>query len=29
VTQLPGVGHEALDQAPDRLAAELDRFLGA
>jgi pimeloyl-ACP methyl ester carboxylesterase len=29
VTELPGVGHEALDQAPDRLAAELERFLGA
>ncbi len=28
VTQLPGVGHEALDQAPDRLVAELERFLG-
>jgi pimeloyl-ACP methyl ester carboxylesterase len=29
VIRLPGVGHEALDQAPGRLAAELDRFLGA
>jgi pimeloyl-ACP methyl ester carboxylesterase len=29
VIQLPGVGHEALDQAPGRLAAELDRFFGA
>jgi pimeloyl-ACP methyl ester carboxylesterase len=28
VTELPGVGHEALDRAPDRLVAELDRFLG-
>jgi pimeloyl-ACP methyl ester carboxylesterase len=29
VTELPGVGHEALDQAPDRLVAELERFLDA
>ena len=29
VIQLPGLGHEALDQAPERLAAELERFLGA
>ncbi len=29
VTDLPGVGHEALDKSPDRLVAELERFLGA
>jgi pimeloyl-ACP methyl ester carboxylesterase len=29
VIQLPGVGHDVLDQAPGRLAAELDRFLDA
>ena len=29
VIQLPGVGHEALDQAPERMAAELERFFGA
>jgi hypothetical protein len=29
VIQLPGLGHEALDQAPERLAAELERFFGA
>lgn len=28
VTDLPDVGHEALDQAPDLLAAEILRFLG-
>ena len=28
VAELPGVGHDALDRAPDQLAAELDRFLG-
>jgi pimeloyl-ACP methyl ester carboxylesterase len=27
VIQLPGVGHEALDQAPNLLVAELERFL--
>jgi pimeloyl-ACP methyl ester carboxylesterase len=27
VTQLPGAGHEALDKAPARIAAELVRFL--
>ena len=27
VTELPGVGHEALDRSPDRLVAELERFL--
>ena len=29
VTELPDVGHEVLDTSPDRLAAELERFLGA
>ena len=29
VAELPGVGHDALDTAPDQLVAELDRFLGA
>lgn len=28
VTELPGVGHEALDRAPDLLVAEVLRFLG-
>jgi len=28
VTELPGVGHEALDTAPDLLVAELLRFIG-
>lgn len=28
VTELPGAGHEALDSAPDLLAAEVLRFLG-
>jgi pimeloyl-ACP methyl ester carboxylesterase len=28
VTELPGVGHEALEKSPDRLVAELERFLG-
>jgi pimeloyl-ACP methyl ester carboxylesterase len=27
VAQLPDVGHEALDRSPDRLVAELERFL--
>jgi pimeloyl-ACP methyl ester carboxylesterase len=28
VTELPGVGHEALDSAPDLFVAEVSRFLG-
>ena len=28
VTELPGSGHEALDQAPELLVAEVLRFLG-